>query len=171
MELENFTRLTADVVRQQAFANDVMLLFVFRDEADPQVHILQLYDVARSGRPVLVAFDLPAFHQPVQHEDGIGLVLPDHEPEVADRRLQRTLRQDVTAAGLLNFDETGIDVVVAAGQPDAAVVICEKRQSDTIPIADCGYSQGVTSRYRFKSLFSLFLESLLVYSKLNLSAS
>lgn len=101
-----------------------MLLFQLRDEADLQFHILQLHHVTGSHRPVLVAFYGAPFHQTVQHEDGFGLVLPDHEPEVADRRLQWTLCQDVTATGLLHVHQTGIDVVVAAGQADPAVVIC-----------------------------------------------
>jgi hypothetical protein len=46
---------------------------------------------------------------------------------VADRRLQWSLSQDVTAASLFHFHQTGVNVIIAAGQTDTAVVICTIR--------------------------------------------
>lgn len=88
-------------------------------------------------------------------------MLPDHEPEVADCSLQWTLCQDVPASSFFHLNETGVNVVAAAGQADPAVVICGTRVS---LMAECGTadSQGVTSRYRFRSRFSLLRESLLL---------
>lgn len=59
-------------------------------------------------------------------------MIPDHEPEVADRRLQWALSQDIAATSLFHFNETGINVVIAAGQPDPAVVICVIRSDQSV---------------------------------------
>lgn len=52
--------------------------------------VLEEHVVADLPGPVLVALLLALLHDPVEHEDGFALLLPDHEPEVADSRSQGT---------------------------------------------------------------------------------
>lgn len=52
------------------------------------------------------------------------MLLPDHEPEVADGVDKGALCENVLSVGFLHFDEIGVDIVSSAPlEDDPAVVI------------------------------------------------
>lgn len=100
----------------------VLMFYVLKGQADVLHHHHVLG--ADLGGPVLVTLLLLLFDQLVQHQHGFALLLPHHQPEVADGVDQGALRQYVLSVCLVNFDEVRVDVVGgAATEDDSAVVV------------------------------------------------
>lgn len=95
-------------------------------QLNAQLHVGQLHAMLGAApiRPVHVALDLLLLDDLVQHEDGPGVLLPHHGPEMRDGRLQRALRENVAPLGALDAHQIRIDVVgVAAVQHDARMIV------------------------------------------------
>lgn len=61
-----------------------------------------------------MAFDLFFLDDFIEHKNRRTVLLPHHQPKVADGVLQRSLRQDVFAIGPFHLDQICVDIVDGA---------------------------------------------------------
>lgn len=104
-------------------ADDEVVQVLIFDQRDlqPVVHHL-----GRAGcvGPVPLTFHLPPLHFLCHHGDHVGLLLPNHLPEVPQRGGQRPLARDVQEVLVFHrhLDEVGIDVATILPQHDPGCV-------------------------------------------------
>ena len=102
-------------VRKQALVHD----------GDLDVSVVNGLSVVR---PVPVALFSPFLHAAGQHDDGPGVGLPTHAPEVVAGGMQRSLSYDEFAGGVVTGNKVGVDeigpfLVVRRLQLDARMVV------------------------------------------------
>lgn len=117
-----------DVLDLYKTDDEVVQVLIF-DQHDLKPVVHHLWCTWRVG-PIPLTLHLSSFHFLGHHGDHIGLLLPDHLPEICQRGGKRTLARDVQKALVLHghLDEVGVDVATVFAQGHSRSVNFSKKK-------------------------------------------